>query len=70
MYNSMIADICDEDELNTGQRREGSYTSAGNFLSKIISVVVLVLSGLMPRLAGYTDFSIASTPEQLERMKF
>ncbi len=69
MYGSMVADICDEDELMTGQRREGSYAAAGSFLSKITQIVVLVLSGLMPRLAGYTDFSVAPTLEQLEQMK-
>jgi len=69
MYGSMVADICDEDELETGQRREGSYAAAGSFLNKMVQVVVLLLAGLMPRLAGYTDFSLAPTMEQLERMK-
>ncbi len=69
MYGSMVADICDEDELATGQRREGSYAAAGSFLNKMVQVVVLILSGLMPRLAGYTDFSVDPTFEQLERMK-
>lgn len=69
MYGSMVADICDEDELKTGQRREGSYAAAGSFLNKMVQVIVLVLSGLMPRLAGYTDFSVAPTMDQLERMK-
>lgn len=70
MYGSMVADICDEDELFTGQRREGSYAAAGSFLNKIVQVFVLILSGLMPRLAGYSDFSIAPSLGQLERMKW
>lgn len=69
MYGSMVADICDQDELQTGQRREGSYAAASSFLNKMVQVVVLVLSGLMPRFAGYTDYSIAPTIEQLECMK-
>ena len=70
IYNSMMADVCDEDELNTGERREGSYAAAGSFLNKTMQVVVLVLSGLMPRLAGYVDTSVPPSMEQLERMKF
>jgi GPH family glycoside/pentoside/hexuronide:cation symporter len=69
MYGSMVADICDEDELKTGQRREGSYAAAGSFLNKMVQIVVLILSGLMPRLIGYTDFTVAPTMSQLERMK-
>jgi GPH family glycoside/pentoside/hexuronide:cation symporter len=69
LYSSMTADVCDEDELNTGERREGSYAAAGSFLNKSMQVIVLALSGSMPRLAGYVDTSVAPTLEQLERMK-
>lgn len=69
LYGSMMADVCDEDELNTGERREGSYAAAGSFLKKSMEVVVLALSGAMPRLAGYVDTSVAPTIDQLERMK-
>ena len=31
LYSSMMADVCDEDELHTGERREGSYAAAGSF---------------------------------------
>jgi GPH family glycoside/pentoside/hexuronide:cation symporter len=69
LYGSMVADVCDEDELNTGERREGSYAAAGSFLNKSMQVLVLALSGAMPRLAGYVDTSVAPTLQQLERMK-
>ena len=39
------------------------------FLNKSMQVLVLVLSGAMPRLAGYVDTSVEPTLEQLERMK-
>ena len=65
----MMADVCDEDELKTGERREGSYAAAGSFLKKTVEVLVLALSGAMPRLAGYVDASVPPTLEQLERMK-
>lgn len=69
LYSSMMADVCDEDELKTGERREGSYAAAGSFLNKSMQVLVLVLSGAMPRLAGYVDTSTPPSMEQLERMK-
>ena len=69
LYGSMMADVCDEDELNTGERREGSYAAAGSFLNKTMQVVVLALSGVLPRLAGYVDTSVPPSIEQLERMK-
>jgi GPH family glycoside/pentoside/hexuronide:cation symporter len=65
----MMADVCDEDELKTGERREGSYAAAGSFLNKSMQVLVLILSGAMPRLAGYVDTSAPPSTEQLERMK-
>ena len=34
MFNSMTADICDEDELVTGLRREGAYVAVGRILRK------------------------------------
>ena len=69
LYSSMMADVCDEDELKTGERREGSYAAAGSFLNKSMQVLVLILSGAMPRLAGYVDTSAPPSTEQLERMK-
>ena len=69
IYGSMMADVCDEDELTTGERREGSYAATGSFLGKIAEVSVLLLSGLMPRLAGYVDTKVAPNMEQLETMK-
>ena len=69
LYGSMMADVCDEDELHTGERREGSYAAAGSFLNKSMQVIVLALSGAMPRLAGYMDTSVPPNLEQLECMK-
>jgi GPH family glycoside/pentoside/hexuronide:cation symporter len=69
LYGSMMADVCDEDELKTGERREGSYAAAGSFLNKSMQVIVLALSGAMPRLSGYVDTSEPPSIEQLERMK-
>ncbi|EDM26452.1 hypothetical protein LNTAR_05739 [Lentisphaera araneosa HTCC2155] len=69
VYTSMMADVCDEDELITGQRREGTYAAASSIIAKVSDVFVLLLSGYMPRLAGYVNTEVKPNMEQLENMK-
>lgn len=70
MSASMIGDICDEDELATGLRREGSYVSVGSFLSKTCQVAVLLVGGWLPHAAGYLDSSVPPSEFLLIRMKW
>ena len=69
MFSSMIADICDEDELVTGLRREGAYIAVGGFFGKTAQVGTLLLAGALPRMAGYTDTSVPPEQSQLETMR-
>ena len=66
MFSSMTADICDEDELVTGLRREGAYVAVGGFFGKVAQVGTLLLAGALPRMAGYIDTSV---PPQLSELK-
>jgi glycoside/pentoside/hexuronide:cation symporter, GPH family len=66
MFSSMTADICDEDELVTGLRREGAYVAVGGFFGKVAQVGTLLLAGALPRMAGYLDTSL---PPQLSELK-
>lgn len=66
----LLADVCDEDELQTGLRREGAYSSAASVFSKSISVVLMVLSGYMPHLVGYLNAAVPPTGPQLLAMKW
>jgi glycoside/pentoside/hexuronide:cation symporter, GPH family len=66
MFSSMTADICDEDELITGLRREGAYVAVGGFFGKVAQVGTLLLAGALPRMAGYLDTSV---PPQLSELK-
>ena len=59
---SMLADICDEDELQSGQRREGMYGAIFSWISKtgvslafFGSGVALVLVGFNEQLGGNQD---------------
>lgn len=50
--NSLVADICDLDELNTGKRREGIYGATLAWISKLGLAVALLLSGLVVDVTG------------------
>jgi GPH family glycoside/pentoside/hexuronide:cation symporter len=49
----MKADVCDDDELVSGRRREGIYGSLGNLLSKIASSSVFFFAGVVLQLIGF-----------------
>jgi glycoside/pentoside/hexuronide:cation symporter, GPH family len=69
MFSSMVADICDEDELVTGLRREGAYVAVGGFFGKVAQVGTLLLAGALPRMAGYVDTSVPPTVTELQVMR-
>ncbi|VGO18362.1 MFS transporter [Pontiella sulfatireligans] len=59
ILGSLVADICDEDELKTGCRREGSYTSVlqlaitlGFSIAYLLSNIVLEQTGFDARLGS------------------
>ena len=65
MFSSMVADICDEDELITGLRREGA-TSPWAVLWKGRPSRNIVACWRTPRMAGYSDISV---PPELSELK-
>ncbi|HEY5705603.1 MAG TPA: MFS transporter [Terrimicrobiaceae bacterium] len=69
MFSSMMADICDEDELVTGLRREGAYVAVGGFFGKAAQVATLLLAGALPRMAGYVDTSVPPELSELKAMR-
>lgn len=66
LVNAMIADICDEDELATGIRREGIYFAAYNWWWKVAVSLATVLSGYLQRLVGFAE----GAPTQSETTLF
>ena len=50
---SIKADIIDYDELQTGERKEGIYTAAWNFIRKAGTGLAIGASGLLLQWAGY-----------------
>jgi sugar (glycoside-pentoside-hexuronide) transporter len=50
---SMLGDVIDEDELATGERREGVYVGFFTFLRKLGGATAVLLMGVVLELAGY-----------------
>jgi len=50
---SIKADIIDFDELQTGERKEGVYTAAWNFIRKAAAGLAIGISGLLLQWSGY-----------------
>lgn len=53
MIDSMVADVCDDDELTTGRRREGAFSAAKGFALKAAQGITFGLGGFMATAAGF-----------------
>jgi GPH family glycoside/pentoside/hexuronide:cation symporter len=53
MVDSMTADICDDDELRSGRRREGMFSAVKGFGLKAAQGLTFGLGGYMATAAGY-----------------
>src|SRR5208282_3920481 len=45
MFSSMIADVCDEDELTTGMRREGAYSAVNSVANRVMQIGLVLIGG-------------------------
>ncbi|MCF7817092.1 MAG: MFS transporter [Kiritimatiellales bacterium] len=59
-FFTMIGDVCEEDELKTGLRREGIFSSIGGFSRKMSVAVAAVLGGVTLKWVGF-DAAVAET---------
>ena len=62
IVRSLIGDICDEDELRTGLRREGMYASMEAWVEKAMWSLALVLTGLVLEGVGFNRESGGPQP--------
>lgn len=68
---SIKADICDDDELNTGLRREGSIGSISAWISKLSSSGTAILAGFVLAVTGYhAADGAAQAPGVVEKMRW
>ena len=69
LSNSMIADLCDVDELNTGQRREGMYWAVFNWIQKTAISIALLFSGVILDVVGFDGESKVQTESTIFQMR-
>jgi GPH family glycoside/pentoside/hexuronide:cation symporter len=67
LMGSMIADVCDFDELQTGQRREGMFGAVFWWVVKLGMALALALSGYA---LNFTGFDVNLGSGQSERTLF
>ena len=65
---SMVADVCDEDELKSGMRREGLYSAVSAFSQKAAIGFATLLSGYLLNATGYVP-GPTQTPETVWLMR-
>lgn len=70
LVNSMIADVCDEDEWETGIRREGIYFAVYNWWWKVAVSIASVLSGYLLRITGYKEELATQTATTMFWVRF
>jgi oligogalacturonide transporter len=76
MIYAMFPDIPDVDELQTGQRREGTYSSITTFSRKLSSAIALFMISNMLAIAGYhppveeTANGVVKVVEQVQTAQF
>jgi GPH family glycoside/pentoside/hexuronide:cation symporter len=58
-YVTMVGDICEEDELETGLRREGIFSAVGSLARKMAVAITSILSGLVLSAVGF-DAEVAA----------
>jgi len=70
VLGTMMADVTDIDELNTGQRREGMFGASMAFLMKIIESLKPVMTGVVLALSGYShSYGVHQPDEVILRMR-
>jgi len=70
LMGSMIADVCDMDELNTGSRREGMFGSIYWWVVKVGMALAFALSGVLLNVTGFNvDIGGAQTSDTFFMMR-
>lgn len=65
MVGAMIADICDEDELKNGVRREGSYSAVYSWWNKFAMSAGYLVAGFLLVATGFDEKQTIQTADTL-----
>ena len=69
MLDSMLSDICDEEELKSGRRSEGIFSSVRGFIQKASGALTTLVSGILLEVIGY-DPNVARSTGLSEQVLF
>ncbi len=61
MVSSMVADVCDDDDLKTGRRREGMFSALIGFALKVAQGITFGIGGYLATAAGYDPLIVAES---------
>ncbi len=70
LTSSMLADVCDLDELKTGLRREGMFGAAFSWLVKLGLAAVMALSGYIIAWSGFNSELAQQTVATVNFLRF
>ncbi|MEK7415350.1 MAG: MFS transporter [Planctomycetota bacterium] len=69
--DAIMPDVCDLDELQNGQRREGLFTAVLTFVSKIENSICILLGGVIITLCGFDpQLGMKQPQEVLDNLLF
>jgi GPH family glycoside/pentoside/hexuronide:cation symporter len=69
MIASMMADVLDVDELNSGHRREGLFGGVASVIGKTSTSVAVAVSGFVLVISGYqAHLKLSQSPETFQNM--
>ena len=66
---SVMPDICDLDELEHGERREGLFVSVLSFMTKLESSIITGVGGALLVLSGFDAHLLQQPQEVLDKMR-
>ncbi len=69
LSSSMLADICDVDELRSGLRREGMYGAVYSWVFKLGISGVMILSGYMVSWSGFDERVVVQPAETILKLR-
>lgn len=72
--NAVMPDICDLDELQNGERREGLFAAVQGFVSKIENSLCMLLGGYLLSMSGFdaqaAQHAVQQAPEVIDRLRW
>lgn len=66
---SMTADVCDLDEINTGERREGMFGAVYWWMVKLGTAIALFTSGVVLSMVGFNEAVDVQTMETITNLR-